>query len=76
MAPRSREAYAAALRRPQPDGSPTSARTSITGLLVTEVVDLAAWRRMRRAPAGGQWWGGRALWTWDEAARSERRWAS
>jgi hypothetical protein len=38
------------------------------------VVDLAAWRRLRRAPAGGDWWGGRRMWTWDEAERSRREW--
>jgi hypothetical protein len=40
------------------------------------IADLAAWRRLRRSPAGGQWWGGRSLWSWDEAARSERRWSA
>jgi hypothetical protein len=37
------------------------------------VVDLATWRRLRRTPAGGDWWGGRPMWTWAEAERSRRR---
>lgn len=41
-----------------------------------DVVDLAAWRRLRRAPAGGQWWGGRCMWTWTAAAESCRRWSA
>jgi hypothetical protein len=38
------------------------------------VVDLDAWRRLRRAPVGGDWFGGRGMWTWDEAERSRTRW--
>jgi hypothetical protein len=76
--PYSREAGGAAIRRPQPDPLPSPARaaTSITHTLVTRVIDHAAWKRLRRAPAGGDWFGGRSLWTWDEAARSERRWTA
>jgi hypothetical protein len=43
---------------------------------VRAVVDLAAWRRLRRAPAGGDWWGGRRMWTWAEAERSLGRWSA
>ncbi len=39
-----------------------------------DVVNLDAWRRLRRAPVGGDWWGDRAMWTWDAAERSRTRW--
>jgi hypothetical protein len=60
--------------RPELLTAPTpSATTSITDSLVTaraRVVDLAAWKRLRGRPDGGDWFGGRRLWTWDEAERS------
>jgi hypothetical protein len=36
--------------------------------------DLATWRRLRRAPAGGDWWGGCQMWSWETAERSRRAW--
>lgn len=39
-----------------------------------EVVDLAARRRRRHAPAGGDWWGSAAMWTWGQAEASRWRW--
>lgn len=75
MCPKTRGAPRGSMRGAQPDPQtvPSPGGTSVTRSVVT---DLAAWRRLRRAPAGGQWWGGRRLWTWDEAARSERRWSA
>jgi hypothetical protein len=35
-----------------------------------QVVELAAWKRLRHRPDGGQWWGASAMWTWDQAAAS------
>jgi hypothetical protein len=67
------------IRRPQPAPLPTPGRaaTSITDSVVTprNVVDLAAWKRLRGRPDGGQWWGGRNLWCYDEAERS-RGWSA
>jgi hypothetical protein len=78
---RRRDGGSRALRREQP-GPNTTAATATNGTTdglsvadgrVADVVDLAAWRRLRRAPAGGDWWGGRQMWSWGEAERSRRR---
>lgn len=55
---------------PGPDKvSPASSTTtSITGR--GDVVSLAAWKLLRGRPDGGDWFGGRRLWCWDEAERS------
>jgi hypothetical protein len=50
--------------------------STITESSFSNLVDLDAWRRLRRAPAGGDWWGGRRMWTWAEAARSLGRWSA
>jgi hypothetical protein len=42
--------------------------------LPTSLARLAAWRRLRGAPAGGDWWGGCQMWSWETAERSRRAW--
>jgi hypothetical protein len=84
MSLESREARAATVREPRPgdpSATPTTWAPSIlasqpNGRSVGSLVDLAAWKRLRRSPAGGCWFGGHSMWSWDEAARSERRWSA
>jgi hypothetical protein len=63
--------HALSSRPPADDTILTDSRVSTRA-----AIDLAAWRRLRRSPAGGDWWGGHAMWTWDQAERSRGRWSA
>jgi hypothetical protein len=73
-----REARAGSVRGPRPDllTMPTTRGAPIVTHSVVksraQVIDLAAWRRMRNHPGAGDWFGGRAMWSWMVA---EGRWS-
>jgi len=74
MTPHNREDAPIAGARLQPVA--LGARSVPRAYTTAVVINLAAWRRLRRAPAGGQWWGGKQMWSWTHADQSLGRWAS